>query len=511
MPRKRTNMNKIYDVLRLKFEAGLSNRSIAKCLGMGTSTVSDLLTSFNRSELAWPLPNELTQAQLESALYPGRQSNKRKRTPDFVDMHQELKRKGMTKLLLWEEYRETAPETAYGYTQFCEHYQRWLKKQKRSMRQHHIAGDKLFIDYCGPTVPIVNPDTGEVRDAQVFVATLGASNYTYVEACYSQQSQDWLMAHVHAFEFFGGVPKLLVPDNLKAAVTKTHRYQPTINENYARMARHYNTAVMPARPYKPKDKSKAENAVLIVERWILMRLRHQVFHTLSGLNAAIKELLNDLNHRQQKMHPGSRHHLYEKLDKPALMPLPHHAYEYVDTRRAKVGPDYHVLYDKHAYSVPHQLVAEQLQIDATQRLVRIYHKGEIVAQHSKSTKQGGFTTLREHMPQAHVKQRWSQSRLLNWGQNIGCGVHAVIKCQFQRHEHPEQAIKSCLGILNLSKHYGDARLEAACQKALLLERPYYTVISNLLKHHKEQTSDHPQQDNDTPIHHPNVRGHHYYQ
>ncbi|XOV78138.1 MAG: IS21 family transposase [Aestuariibacter sp.] len=511
MPRKRTNMNKIYDVLRLKFEAGLSNRNIAKCLGMGTSTVTDLLTSFNRSDLAWPLPDELTQSQLENTLYPGRQSGKRKRTPDFVDMHQELKRKGMTKLLLWEEYRETAPETAYGYTQFCEHYQRWLKKQKRSMRQHHIAGDKLFIDYCGPTVPIVNPDTGEVRVAQIFVATLGASNYTYVEACHSQQSQDWLMAHVRAFEFFGGVPKLLVPDNLKAAVTKTHRYQPTINENYARMARHYNTAVMPARPYKPKDKSKAENAVLIVERWILMRLRHQVFHTLSGLNAAIKALLNDLNHRQQKMHPGSRHHLYEKLDKPALMPLPHHAYEYVDTRRARVGPDYHVLYDKHAYSVPHQLVGEQLQIDATQRLVRIYHKGEIVAQHPKSAKQGGFTTLREHMPQAHVKQRWSQSRLLNWGQNIGCGVHAVIQCQFQRREHPEQAIKSCLGILNLSKHYGDARLEAACQKALLLERPYYTVISNLLKHHKEQASDHPQQDNDTPINHPNVRGHHYYQ
>lgn len=511
MPRKRTNMNKIYDILRLKFDAGLSNRNIAQCLDIGRSTVTDLLSSFNSSDLAWPLPDNLTQTQLENILYPGRQSSKRKRLPDFVSMHQELKRKSMTKMLLWEEYREVEPDTAYGYTQYCEHYQRWLKKQKRSMRQHHIAGDKLFIDYCGPTVPIINPDTGEISHAQIFVATLGASNYTYVEACHSQQSQDWLMAHVRAFEFFGGVPKLLVPDNLKAAVTKTHRYLPTLNENYARMARHYNTAIMPARPYKPKDKSKAENAVLIVERWILMRLRHQVFHTLGGLNAAIKTLLKDLNQRQQRMHPGSRQQLYEKLDKPALMPLPSHPYEYIDSKRAKVGPDYHVQYRKHAYSVPHQLVGEHLQIDATERLIRIYHKGQIVAQHPKQLKQGGFTTLKEHMPQSHVKQRWSQSRLLNWGENIGAGVREVVQCQFKSREHPEQAIKSCLGILNLTKQYGDARLEAACQKALVLERPYHSVISNLLKHNKEQTAEHEPAENELLINHPNLRGQDYYQ
>ena len=511
MPRKRTNMNKIFDVLRLKFDAGLSNRSIAQCLNIGRSTVTDLLSNFNRSDLAWPLPDELTQAQLESTLYPGRKSSKKKRAPNFIEMHQELKRKGMTKMLLWEEYRELEPSTAYGYTQFCEHYRRWLKKQKRSMRQHHIAGDKLFIDYCGPTVPIVDPDTGEIRHAQIFVATLGASNYTYVEACPSQQSHDWVMAHVRAFEFFGGVPKLLVPDNLKSAVTKTHRYLPTLNENYARMARHYNTAIMPARPYKPKDKSKAENAVLIVERWILMRLRHQVFHTLGGLNVAIKELLKDLNNRQQRMHPGSRHQLYEKLDKPALLPLPSYRYEYIDTKRAKVGPDYHVLYQKHAYSVPHQLVGEQLQIDATERLIRIYHKGQIVAQHPKQTKQGGFTTLKEHMPESHVKQRWSQSRLLNWGESIGSGVRETVLNQLKSREHPEQAIKSCLGILNLTKQYGDARLEAACQKALLLERPYYSVISNLLKHNKEQIQAPVQQDNEPLIEHPNLRGQDYYQ
>ena len=458
----------------------------------------------------WIIANYVDPA-IESTLYPGRQSSKKRREPNFVEMHQELKRKGMTKMLLWEEYRELEPSTAYGYTQFCEHYKRWLKKQKRSMRQHHIAGDKLFIDYCGPTVPIVNPDTGEIRHAQIFVATLGASNYTYVEACPSQQSQDWLMAHVRAFEFFGGVPKLLVPDNLKSAVTKTHRYLPTINENYARMARHYNTAIIPARPYKPKDKSKAENAVLIVERWILMRLRHQVFHTLGGLNAAIKELLKDLNNRRQRMHPGSRYQLYETLDKPALLPLPSYPYEYIDTKRAKVGPDYHVLYQKHAYSVPHQLVGEQLQIDATERLIRIYHKGQIVAQHPKQTKQGGFTTLKEHMPDSHVKQRWSQSRLLNWGESIGSGVRATVLSQLKSREHPEQAIKSCLGILNLTKQYGDARLEAACQKALLLERPYYSVISNLLKHNKEQMLEPLQQDNEPLLEHPNLRGQDYYQ
>jgi len=508
MPRKRTDMKRIKDVLRLKFEVALSLRDIAKCTRLGPSTVSEILSRFKQSGLSWPLPEGLDDKSLEAMLYHGKTTNKGKRLPDFIELHKELKRPQMTKLLAWEEYCQEEPETAYRYTQFCEHYQRWLKKQKRSMRQLHKAGDKLFLDFCGPTIPIVNPDTGECRSAQIFVATLGATNYTYVEACESQKQESWLMAHVRAFDFFGGVPKLLIPDNLKAAVTRTDKHQPVLQENYARLARHYGTAIMPARPYKPKDKAKVENAVLIVERWILLRLRHKVFYTLAALNQEIRVLLDDLNNRPQRLHPGSRRELFEAIDKPALNPLPSSRYEYIDTRQAKVGPDYHVLYLKHAYSVPHQLVGERLTLEATANVVRIYHYGKQVSQHPRSHKEGGFTTLKEHMPEAHLKARWSPSRLLSWGENIGPGARKVVEQQLNSRPHPEQAIKTCLATLSLGKQYGDAQLEAACQKALLLERPHRPVILNLLKHPQGGK---PPETEEIPVHHPNLRGQDYYQ
>ena len=408
-------------------------------------------------------------------------------------------------------YCDLETATAYGYTQYCEHYQRWLKKQKRSMRQHHIAGDKLFIDYCGPTVPIVSPDTDEIRyNAQIFVATLGATNYTYIEAGRSQKQEDWIMAHVRAFNYIGGVPRLLVPDNLKSAVSKAHRYAPTLNENYARMARHYGTAIMPARPYKPKDKAKAETAVLIVERWILMRLRYHVFHTLADLNAHIKVLMEELNNRQQRMYPGSRKQQFELLDKPALSSLPAYPYEYIDSKRAKVGPDYHVLYEKHAYSVPHGLVGDTVTLEASANIVCIYHHNQLIAQHTRTRKDGSFSTLKEHMPNSHVKQRFGPERLLSWAENIGVGARAVVQWHIQSRKHPEQAIKSCLAILHLTKQYGNARVEAACQKALLLERPHRTVVVNLLNNHKEQANQ-PTGEDETPVTHHNIRGQHYYQ
>lgn len=512
MARKRTQMSKVKDILRLRFDAGLSLRDISKCCAVGPATISEILSRFASSELSWPLPPNCSDTELENAVYKGRHLSRSKRQPDFIQMHQELKRKGMTKLLLWQEYREKDPATAYGYTQFCEHYRGWLKTQKRSMRQLHLAGDKLFIDYCGPTVPIINPDTGEVRyNAQIFVATLGASNYTYVEAGRSQQLEDWIMAHVRAFRFFGGVPRLLVPDNLRAAVTKANRYAPVLNENYARMARHYGTAIIPARPYKPKDKSKAENAVLIVERWILMRLRYEHFYTLSSLNQRIRELLMDLNQRQQRVHPGSRYELYTRLDKPALMPLPAYAYEYIDSKQARVGPDYHVLYAKHAYSVPHNLVGQTVTLEATAQIICLYYHGNVVAQHPRKHQPGGFSTIKEHMPDAHVKQRWSAERLLGWAESIGSGCRAIIASQLERRQHPEQAIKSCLAILNLATKYGQERLEAACQKALLLEQPHRKVILNLLVNNKERELSSTDIDEHPTMDHHNIRGQHYYQ
>lgn len=511
MPRKRTEMRKVKDVLRLKFDAGLSHRDISKCLSIGPATVSEVLSRFTSSDLSWPLPDAYSDVQLEGKLYPSVVSKSKKRSLDCNTIRLELRRKGMTKLLLWQEYCEEEAATAYGYTQFCEHYQIWLKKQKRSMRQVHIAGDKLFIDYAGPTVPIISPDTGEIRyNAQIFVATLGATNYTYIEAGRSQKQEDWIMAHVRAFNYIGGVPRLLVPDNLKAAVTKAHRYAPILNENYERMARHYGTAIMPARPYRPKDKSKAENAVLIVERWILMRLRNHVFYTLSDLNIKIKVLMADLNNRQQRMYPGSRKEQFDLLDKPALASLPTYPYEYIDSKRAKVAPDYHILYEKHAYSVPHSLVGDTVTLEASANIVCIYHHNQLVAQHTRTFKDGGFTTLKEHMPGSHFKHRFSSERLLSWAKNIGVGTRSVIEWHIHSRKHPEQAIKTCLAILNLTKQYGNARVESACQTALLLERPHRTVVVNLLNNHKEHGIQLVEEEENAVTHH-NIRGQNYYQ
>jgi transposase len=508
MARLRTRMSKIKEVLRLKFDCHLSNRSIAVCLNLGSSTISDIVTRFKGSKLVWPLPEDVTETRLEALLYAGRPSGLNKRMPDFPLCHQELKRKGMTKILLWQEYQQENGDNAYGYSQFCHLYREWLTLQKRSMRQHHIAGEKLFLDFCGPTIPIINPDTGEVRQAQIFVATLGASNYTYVEACENQRQESWLMAHVRAFEFFGGIPQLLVPDNLKAAVTRANRYEPVLNENYRKLARHYNTAIIPARPRRPKDKPKVENAVQVVERWILMRLRHEVFPTLAALNLAIGRLLKALNERPFKRLPGCRRSLFERLDKPALKALPPYRYEYVDIRRAKVGPDYHVLYGTHAYSVPHALVGSHIDIEAGARLIRLYHRGVLVAQHPRSGQQGGFTTQAEHMPDAHRQQRWSPDRLLSWGESIGSATRAVVAWHLHHRTHPEQAYRTCLGLLNLSREYGSVRLENACQKALLLERPWRQVILNLLINHRDRLKD--ESPDDAPVEHSNVRGAGYY-
>ncbi|MCQ1061358.1 IS21 family transposase [Photobacterium sp. ZSDE20] len=505
MPKKRIPMTKIKEVLRLKFDCGLSNRNIASCLKIGCSTVSEILTRFKQSHIGWPLPEACSDTELTRALYHPKGASQSKAIPDFAQCFVELKRKGMTKLLLWQEYYEQHQERAYRYNQFCEHYTRWLKKQKRSMRQIHTAGDKLFIDYCGPTIPVVNPDTGEVRQAQVFVATLGASNYTYVEAFPGQGKVYWLEAHANAFEHFGGVPRLMVPDNLRSAVSKADRYAPTINDSYQKLAHHYQTAIMPARPYKPKDKAKAENAVLLVERWIMMRLRHRTFHTFKELNLSIRELMDELNQREMKQVGASRKALFETLDKPALKPLPIQRYLYTETKRAKVGPDYHIEYQRHYYSVPHQLVGQHIELEATSRLVQIYSQGSLVAQHARSTKERGMSTYPEHMPENHRHQKWSPERLLRWGGRIGSATREVVNAQLMSKPHPEQAYRSCLGLLNLSQKHGECRLEQACKDALLVNKPYFQFIKNLLVNHREGQLSH-----DTTVTpelvHSNVRG-----
>jgi transposase len=513
-------MRKIKDILRLHHEVGMSHRGIAQSLNIGYGTVADYLSRAVRANLQWPLAVELDERGLACLLFPtqARQGQRRFTEPDFPAVQQELRRKGLTKHLLWQEYRQRCPDNGYSYAQFCHRYQVWLGSQQRSMRQQHRAGEKLFVDYCGPTMAIVNPDTGELRKAQIFVAVLGASNYTFACASWSQQQEDWLNAHVKAFEFYGGVPELVVPDNLKSAVSATHRYEPTLNPSYQQLAAHYQLAIVPARPYKPKDKAKAEVAVQIVERWIMARLRHQSFFTLASLNQAIGELLKDLNHRPFKKLPGTRHSQFEQLDKPVLRPLPAQPYHYTHIKQARVHIDYHIDYDKHYYSVPHHLVKQAVEVQASDTVIAIYHHGQRIASHPRSHQTGGHSTCAEHIPHAHrAMQQWSPERFLHWANDIGPATGEVVSHLLQQRRHPEQNYRSALALLSNAKQYGRERLDKACQRALLIRSPTRSSIESILKQgldqvplQEETVRQQALQDELGLDHHENVRGNTYY-
>jgi len=510
-------MRKIKDILRLRYEAGLPYRGIANALNIGYGTVVDYLNRAQQAGLGWPVPEGMLERDLGRLLFPTQAATGQRRfaEPDFPAVCQELKGKGVTKLLLWQEYRQRHPDDGYSYAQFCHRYRVWLGYQQRSMRQIHRAGEKLFVDYCGPTMTIVNPDTGEYREAQIFVAVLGASNYTFACASWSQKQADWLHAHVKAFEFFGGVPELVVPDNLKSAVRKTHRYDPDINPSYQQLASHYQCAIVPARPYKPKDKAKAEVAVQIVERWIMARLRHQTFFTLASLNQAICLLLDDLNQRPFKKLPGTRLSQFEQLDKPALRALPAQPYQYADIKQARVHIDYHIEYDKHYYSVPHHLVKQAVEVQATDRTVAICHQGQRVASHPRSYRQGAHSTCQEHMPQAHQAMHgWSPERFLSWAGDIGTETREVVRCILQEKRHIEQSYRRVLALLKNAKKYGRERLNKACGRALLIGSPTRSSVESILKQGLDriaiETPHNAVQEELSLDHHENVRGEDYY-
>jgi transposase len=509
---KRTDMRTYLDVFRLCFEDRLSHRQIALALGIGRTTVTDLISRFNNLKLAWPLAPEVSLQTLDQALMPGRDYHTKRVLPDWLQVDLDLKDPKVTKQLLWQEYQGEHGRAALGYTQYCEHYRRWKGSQRRSMRQQHYAGEKLFIDFCGPTVPIVDPRTGEVRKAAIFVATMGASNYTYIEACAGQDQQSWLMANSRCLEFLGGVPTLLVPDNLKAAVVKADKFEPILNANYQALARHYRTTVMPARPYKPKDKSKVEGAVLIIERWVLARLRHHVFYSLAALNQALRILNEELNARPMKTYSGlSRQDLFQQIDAPALKALPAFPYEYTEYKVAKVGPDYHLQYDKHYYSVPHALCGQRLEIQATTSMIRVHHKGRCVAQHVRSSKAFGQTSELAHLPPAHAAtQEWGPERIRQWASQIGPDTLGVVLAMERRKAHPVLAQRACLALLNLQKRYSNERLERACGQALLQQAAFTGFIKNLLQNGLDNTAAEPE-DSAKSIHHTNLRGPHEYQ
>jgi len=501
-------MRKLKDILRLKLQANLSIRQIAASTKVGVGTVQKVIRHAQQAELSWDQICDLEEPKLYQWLYPAPAESQPKRfiDPDWGIIHQELKRKGLTKQLLWQEYREQYPEQAYSYSQFCARYMDWHKRLNRSMRQHHRAGEKCFIDYCGPTVPIVDPSNGEVRTAQIFVASMGASNYTYAEATYSQNLPDWLGSHVRLFDFLGGVPELLIPDNLRSGVSKACRYDPDLNPSYQQLAEHYRVAVMPARPYKPKDKSKAEVAVQIVERWILARLRKHTFFSLAELNQCIQALLADLNERPFKQLPGNRQQAFTQLDQPALRPLPMHRYVFTEIKTAKVNIDYHLAFDQHFYSVPHAYVGEKVQIHATTTLIQVFFRDLRIASHARSHK-GGMTTDAQHMPPAHkAQQQWTPQRLQQWAERIGPDTGHWVRQRLQEKAHPEQAYRLCLGLLNLSRSYPVERVNQACALANREGLTRLKPIKNILKSCRDQLQTSLPLSAALPQDHVNVRG-----
>ena len=505
-------MRKIKEVLRLKWAQGLSNRRIAASSGIGRPTVSEYLRRAEEAGLSWPLPADLDDARLERLLFPPPPDlpAQVRGIPDWRHIHQELRHKGVTLFLLWQEYRQNHPD-GYQYSWFCEHYRAWQGKLDVVMRQDHRAGEKLFVDYAGQTVPVIDRSTGEIREAQIFVAVLGASNYTYAEATWSQTLPDWIGSHVRTFRFLGGVPELVVPDNLKSGVSKAHRYEPDTNPTYQDMAAHYGVAVLPTRVRKPRDKAKVESGVLVVERWILAALRHRQFFSLAELNAAISELLVRLNDRPFRKLPGCRREHFEQMDRPALQPLPAEPYVYAEWKKARVHIDYHVAVDEHYYSVPYALVKREVEVRITRNTIECFHRGNRVASHRRSYQKGRHTTDPAHMPEAHRQAgEWSPERLAKWAAKTGPATEKLIRTVLGSRKHPQQAYRSCLGILRLGKAYGDERLEAACRRALTLGSCRYKSIESILKHRLDEQPVEEQQELALPDSHDNIRGPAYY-
>ena len=512
MSAKRLSMRKVKEVLRLKLVCGLSHRQIAKSCSIGRTTVYEYLRRAKEAGLSWPLPVGMDETSLDRLLFPPASSipSGARGEPNWTEIHQERKRKGVTLFLLWQEYKENHPER-YQYSAFCKKYLQWTGKLDLVMRQEHRAGEKMFVDYAGQTAEVIDSSTGEIRQAQVFVAVLGASNYTYAEASWTQSLPDWIGSHSRAFVFFGGVPEIVVPDNLKTGVKRACYYEPDLNPSYQEMATHYGCAVIPARVKKPRDKAKVEVAVQVVERWILARLRHVTFFSLNELNSAIRKLITKLNERPFKKLPGSRKILFDTLDKPALKPLPTHPYVYAEWKKARVHIDYHIEVKDYYYSVPYQLVKQQVDVRVTANTVEIFHKGRRVASHPRSSQGNRHNTLREHMPKPHQSYaEWTPRRLIRWAAKTGPSTAQLIESILASRPHPQQGFRSCLGIMRLGKDYGEKRLEAACARALAIGGLSFKSIKAILKTGLDQRPLLKDQQDSQPIRHINIRGAQYY-
>jgi transposase len=510
---KRLSMRKCKEILRLCREVKLSTREVACSQGVGKSTVWDVLQRAKGAGISWPLAEGMDEEKLEKLLYPSVRLAEKRQEPDWKEVHRELRgHKHVSLQLLWMEYRDVYGHDGYGYSRYCELYSGWRKTIDVVMRQEHKAGEKTFIDFAGEGIDITDPKTGEVKMAQLFIAVLGASNYTFAWVCRDQSLPSWTDAHERMCAYFGGSTEIWVPDNLKSAVTLADRYEPGINRTYEDLAAHYHAVVIPARKAKPRDKAKAEGAVLFAERRIVAALRHHTFFSIAEANAAVREKLEELNARPFQKLDGCRRSHYLEIDKPALQPLPDRPFEYHDWKLVTVNIDYHVEFDGHYYSVPYQLVHQKLDARATARIVEVFRKGRRVACHKRSYIKGGHTTLDEHMPEAHRQHaKWTPSRIIAWAGKNGPATEKLVRSLIESKRHPQQGYRPSLGIMRLGKKYGSGRLEAACRRALAMGAVSHQSVKSILKTGKDAM---PLPETKlarlTPSDHENVRGPDYY-
>jgi transposase len=505
-------VRKIKEVLRLHFEAGLSERQISKICVLGKGTVRRFLKRAEAAGVSWPLPPGLEDAALEKQLFPPppRPSAGQRPQPDYTAIHKELKGPNVTLQLLWEEYKQEHPD-GYSYSRFSELYGEWSRRLDLVLRQDHRAGEKMFVDHAGQTVAVIDRLTGESRDAYVFVAVLGASNYTYAGATWTRGLRDWISSHVRAFEFFQGCTRLVVPDNWKSGVKQPCYYEPELNPTYNDLAVHYGVGILPARPYHARDKAKVEAGVQVVQRWVLAALRKRQFFSLAEVNEAIGALTAKLNQRPFRKLPGSREELYRSVDLPALRPLPVQPYVFAEWKRARVNIDYHVELEHHYYSVPYQLVGKEVDARSTPTTVEILYQGKRVASHARSSRPGKHSTLPEHRPKAHQKYlEWTPSRIVEWAATIGPFTAQLAERIMAEKPHPEQGYRSCMGLIGLGRRYGNERLEAAAQRAIHLQAHSYPSVKSILARGLDRQTVIESAPLAPPVEHPNIRGAAYY-
>jgi len=512
---ERVSVRKIKEILRLHYDLGLRQQQIARSCRIGQATVHRYLERFAASGVSWPLSADWDEKRLEQLLFAtkrGRPTGPVDRpAPDFAALQDELrKHPHLTLQLLWEEYRAQQPG-GYGYSRFCDLYRRWQETQDVVLRQEHRAGEKVFVDWAGAKIPLFPRETGAAEAASLFVAVLGASNYTFAYATPNQDLPSWIEAHVRAFEFFEGVPQLVVPDNARTGVNRACRYEPDLNRTYHEMAQHYGVAVLPTRPYKPRDKAKVEVGVQVVQRWIVAALRHQRFGSVAEVNQAIAVLVERLNQRRFRKRQGTRASLFAELDRPALQPLPSERYRISEWKSVRANLDYHVEIDRHYYSVPYQLTGQLLEARWTATTVEIFHRGMRVASHLRSNAVYRHTTNSEHRPKSHQAHlEWTPSRLVHWAESVGPATAQMVDAILTTKPHPEMGYRACLGILRLAKTYSAERLEAASRRALQLEAFSYQSLRSILKNSLDrQALPTPEDQPSGPVH-KNVRGADYY-